>query len=175
MAERWGQPRSAIHINLKYNSRNPVLSLEDAIGLEIIRIVEDQDTWGPTHGFSCKDIRQQNPDDTIEFFLSDLHEDLPKEPIELRYGQIVTAVNEAIEYHLRYNQELEKPTRLKAKRLRKREEISNDDNVREMDSAEDSGEEQADSSYRSSDDSIAAQPTSLRRSCRLETRKSGAS
>ncbi|KAK8086056.1 hypothetical protein PG994_001030 [Apiospora phragmitis] len=169
MRERWGQPRSAIHINLKYDNRNPVPSLEDAISLEIIRIAETEETWKVVHDSSCKDIRRQNPDDTIKFFLSDLHEDLPKEPIELRYGQIVTAVDEAIEYHLRYNQPLEVPTRLKAKRDCTMDEMSNDDNVQE----EDSGEEQEDPSYRSSD-SIAVQSASFRRSSRLQTRKSGA-
>ncbi|KAK8859458.1 hypothetical protein PGQ11_010192 [Apiospora arundinis] len=84
-------------------SCNPVPSVTDPISLDIIRIIEKDDTWGPVLDFHCEIIRQQNPAAAINFYLLDLHEDLPQEPIELRYGQIVQAVDEAIEYHLRRN------------------------------------------------------------------------
>lgn len=171
--ERWGQPRSAIHINLNYNSRNPVPSIADPISLEIIRIVETEDTWRAVHDFSCKNIRQQNPADTIELFLSDLHEDLPKQPVELRYGQIVTTVDHAIEFHLRCTQPLKISARLKAKRGCTMDKTSNDDVVKEEDSADESVEKQEDPSYRGSN-SIAVESTSLRRSPRLQTGESGA-
>ncbi|KAK8036870.1 hypothetical protein PG994_015367 [Apiospora phragmitis] len=170
MDERRGRPAIAFHINLKYDSQNPVPSTANAIGLEIMRIVETEDTWQTVHDFSCKDIRQQNPADTIEFFLSDLHEDLPREPIELRYGQIVQAVDEAIEYHLRRN----KPETLqrfsKARLARSINETSRStpgsDQSNDGDDKEDNREDdnkKEDPSYRGS----VAQPTSSRRSSRL--------
>lgn len=81
-------------------------------------MIEDEHSWSVEHDFHCENIRQQSPDDMFEFFLSDLHRDLPKQPIELRYGQIVKAVDDAIGYHLLRNQALEIPPDLKAKHYR---------------------------------------------------------
>jgi len=97
MIEQRGQPRITIFVTLAYNG--PVPSTKDAISLDIVQAWVRRGVPVVRHDVRGVDVRSQDPSATIGLCLSDFEEDLPRQPVDLRYGDIVDAVEENIEFH----------------------------------------------------------------------------
>ncbi|KAK8102625.1 hypothetical protein PG984_015771 [Apiospora sp. TS-2023a] len=97
MIERRGQPRITIFVTLAYNG--PVPSTKDAISLDILQAWVKRGVPVVRHDVRGVDVRSQDPSATIGLYLSDFEEDLPRQPVDLRYGDIVDAVEENISFH----------------------------------------------------------------------------
>ncbi|KAK8040691.1 hypothetical protein PG991_000479 [Apiospora marii] len=97
MIEHSGQPRVTVLVNLAFNDRAPWP--EDAISLDILHMSMEAGVPVVRHDVRGVDVRAQDPSATVGLCLSDFDEALPKQCVELRYGDLITAVDSSIHMH----------------------------------------------------------------------------
>ncbi|KAK8024283.1 hypothetical protein PG993_012349 [Apiospora rasikravindrae] len=98
MMDRLGRPHVSILINLACSG--PVPSIKDAIVLDILRTRVQGGFLRVTHDVCGVDVRTQNPATMVGLCLSDFGVHTPEQPVQLWYGDIVRAVENAIRSHL---------------------------------------------------------------------------